>query len=242
MYGQFGGMQQSMQKLSQEIRVMNYIMSCDGQELPHQTPFCEAVNKSEHAVYHPCFQAANSHQRSLESEVRVRTAAMESFDEMNSSLISANIGLQVKKSMSLNLRSPASRQLHTITEKAGLISKRNFPLQKSLLENCQNRVDKREEVKSLRSNYEKTQEKLRDKERELAAAHAENQTLRLQVVLHTHLSVYTLTRSHKPSCIHISKHYSGSALARSVGYWSPSCCDKWVLRWPAAAPPFSTVG
>ncbi|GLD58444.1 myocardial zonula adherens protein-like isoform X3 [Lates japonicus] len=110
MYGQFGGMQQSMQKLSQEIR------------------------------------AANSHRRSLESEVRIRTAAMESFDQMNSSLISANIGLQ-----------------------------------KSLLENCQSKVDTREEVKNLRSTCEKTQEKLRDKERELAAAQAESQTLRLQV-------------------------------------------------------------
>lgn len=110
MYGQFGGMQESMQKLSQEIR------------------------------------AANSQRRSLETEVRVRTAAMESFDQMNSSLISANLGLQ-----------------------------------KSLLENCQNRVDRREELKSLRSTCEKTEEKLRDKERELAAAQAENQTLRLQV-------------------------------------------------------------
>ncbi|XP_020481344.2 myocardial zonula adherens protein [Labrus bergylta] len=110
MYGQFGGMQQSMQKLSQEIK------------------------------------AANSHRRSLESEVRTRTNAMESFDQMNSSLISANIGLQ-----------------------------------KSLLENCQSRVDKRDEVKSLRSTYEKAQDTLRDKERELAAAHAENETLRLQV-------------------------------------------------------------
>ncbi|XP_023140978.2 myocardial zonula adherens protein isoform X1 [Amphiprion ocellaris] len=110
MYGQFGGMQQSIEKLSQEIR------------------------------------AANSHRRSLESEVRIRTTAMESFDQMNSSLISANIGLQ-----------------------------------KSLLENCQNRVGMREEVKSLRSTCDKTQEKLRDKERELAAAQAENQTLRLQV-------------------------------------------------------------
>ncbi|XP_041645131.1 myocardial zonula adherens protein isoform X3 [Cheilinus undulatus] len=110
MYGQFGGMQQSMQKLSQEIR------------------------------------AANAHRRSLESEVRIRTQAMESFDQMNNSLISANIGLQ-----------------------------------KSLLENCQSRVDKRDEVKNLRSTYDKAQEKLRDRERELAAAQAENETLRLQV-------------------------------------------------------------
>ncbi|XP_078105248.1 myocardial zonula adherens protein isoform X2 [Sander vitreus] len=110
MYGQFGGMQQSMDKLSQEIR------------------------------------AANSHRRSLESEVKTRTTAMESFDQMNSSLISANISLQ-----------------------------------KSLLENCQKRVDTRDELKSLRSTCEKTQEKLRDKERELTAAQVENQTLRLQV-------------------------------------------------------------
>ncbi|XP_016886164.1 myocardial zonula adherens protein isoform X2 [Cynoglossus semilaevis] len=110
MYGQFGGMQQSVQRLSHELRT------------------------------------SNAHRRSLESEVRVRTAAMDSFDQMNSSLISANISLQ-----------------------------------KSLLENCQDRMDSRDSVKNLRSNYEKTQEKLRDKERELAAAEAENQTLRLQV-------------------------------------------------------------
>lgn len=110
MYSQFGGMQQSVQKLTQEMK------------------------------------AANSRSRSLEAEVRVRTAAMESFDQMNSSLISANLSLQ-----------------------------------KSLLENCQNRVDLRDEVKTLRSTYEKTQEKLKDKEKELAQAQAENQTLRLQV-------------------------------------------------------------
>ncbi|XP_049450280.1 myocardial zonula adherens protein isoform X4 [Epinephelus fuscoguttatus] len=110
MYGQFGGMQQSMQKLSQEIK------------------------------------AANSHRRSLESEVRVRTAAMESFDQMNSSLISSNISLQ-----------------------------------KSLLENCQRRVGMKDEVRSLRSTCEKTQEELREKEKELAAAQVENQSLKLQV-------------------------------------------------------------
>ncbi|XP_016372037.1 myocardial zonula adherens protein-like isoform X2 [Sinocyclocheilus rhinocerous] len=58
MYGQFGGMQQSVQKLTQELK------------------------------------AANSHKRYLESEVRTRSVAMESFDHMNSSLISANIDLQ----------------------------------------------------------------------------------------------------------------------------------------------------
>uniref|UniRef100_A0A8C5C299 Myocardial zonula adherens protein n=1 Tax=Gadus morhua TaxID=8049 RepID=A0A8C5C299_GADMO len=58
MYGQFGGMQQSMQKLSQEMRM------------------------------------ANTQRRTLESEVRVRTTAMDSYDQMNSSLISANLDLQ----------------------------------------------------------------------------------------------------------------------------------------------------
>ncbi|XP_074523168.1 myocardial zonula adherens protein isoform X5 [Halichoeres trimaculatus] len=114
MYGQFGGMQQSMQKLTQEIR------------------------------------SANVHRRSLESEVRIRTQAMESFDQMNNSLISANLDLQL-------------------------------PLQKSLLENCQNRVDRRDELKNLQRTYDKAQEKLRDKEKELAAAQAENETLRQQV-------------------------------------------------------------
>lgn len=53
-------------------------------------------------------------------------------------------------------------------------------------------MDRREELKTLRSNYEKTQEKLRDKDKELAAAQAENQTLRLQVTpVHTSLCVHT---------------------------------------------------
>ncbi|KAJ3593051.1 hypothetical protein NHX12_005389 [Muraenolepis orangiensis] len=103
MYGQFGGMQQSVQKLSQEIRT------------------------------------ANSQRRSLESEVRVRTAAMDSFDQMNSSLISTNIDLQ-----------------------------------KSMLENCQTRMDMREEVKTLRSTCTKTEEKLREKERRLASVEVES--------------------------------------------------------------------
>nr|XP_055065815.1 myocardial zonula adherens protein-like isoform X1 [Misgurnus anguillicaudatus]XP_055065824.1 myocardial zonula adherens protein-like isoform X1 [Misgurnus anguillicaudatus]XP_055065831.1 myocardial zonula adherens protein-like isoform X1 [Misgurnus anguillicaudatus]XP_055065840.1 myocardial zonula adherens protein-like isoform X1 [Misgurnus anguillicaudatus]XP_055065847.1 myocardial zonula adherens protein-like isoform X1 [Misgurnus anguillicaudatus]XP_055065857.1 myocardial zonula adheren len=110
MYGQFGGMQQSMQKLSQELRV------------------------------------ANAHKRHLESEVRTRSSAMDSFDQMNSSLISANIDLQ-----------------------------------KSLLENCQNRVGNLGEMKSLRSSLEKTEDKLRDTERKLAAAQAENRSLKNQV-------------------------------------------------------------
>lgn len=54
-------------------------------------------------------------------------------------------------------------------------------MQKSLLENCQNRVDRRGELKSLKNTCEKAQKKLLEKEKELAAAQAENETLRLQV-------------------------------------------------------------
>lgn len=110
MYGQFGGMQQSMQKLSQDMR------------------------------------ASNSQRHSLESEVRVRTAAMDSFDQMNSSLISSNIELQ-----------------------------------KSVLESCQNRLSNRDELRTLRSTCEKIEETLKEREQQLAAAQAENQTLKLQV-------------------------------------------------------------
>ncbi len=46
-------------------------------------------------------QAANSHKHYLESEVRTRSAAMDSFDQMNSSLISSNIDLQVWSMWSL---------------------------------------------------------------------------------------------------------------------------------------------
>ncbi|XP_058639375.1 myocardial zonula adherens protein isoform X2 [Onychostoma macrolepis] len=110
MYGQFGGMQQSVQKLTQDLK------------------------------------AANSHKRYLESEVRTRRAAMDSFDQMNNSLISANIDLQ-----------------------------------KSLLENCQNRVGTRDETRTLRSSLGKTEEKLKETERQLAAAQAENHSLKNQV-------------------------------------------------------------
>ncbi|KAK7170089.1 hypothetical protein R3I94_000357 [Phoxinus phoxinus] len=110
MYGQFGGMQQSVQKLSQELK------------------------------------AANSHKRFLESEVRTRSAAMDSFDQMNSSLLTANIDLQ-----------------------------------KSLLESCHNRVGNRDEMRSLRSSLEKTEEKLKETERQLTAAQAENHSLKHQV-------------------------------------------------------------
>lgn len=41
-------------------------------------------------------QEANTHRRSLESEVKIRTSAMDTYDQMNSSLIAANISLQVK--------------------------------------------------------------------------------------------------------------------------------------------------
>ncbi len=46
-------------------------------------------------------QAANYQKRYIESEVRTRRAAMDSFDQMNSSLISANIDLQVHTQWSL---------------------------------------------------------------------------------------------------------------------------------------------
>lgn len=110
MYGQFGGMQHSMQKLSQDIRT------------------------------------ANSQRKTLEKEVRVRTAAMDSFDQMNSSLISSNIDLQ-----------------------------------KSLLESCHNRVDSRDEMKSLRSSFQQAEERLKEREKQLELAQAENHTLKLKV-------------------------------------------------------------
>ncbi|XP_046696547.1 myocardial zonula adherens protein isoform X2 [Silurus meridionalis] len=110
MYGQFGGMQQSMQKLSQDLKM------------------------------------ASSHNSYLEAEVRTKKAALDSFDQMNSSLISANIDLQ-----------------------------------KSLLESCQGRVGNREEMRALRTSFEKTEEKLRERERQLAAAHAENRMLKEQM-------------------------------------------------------------
>lgn len=43
-------------------------------------------------------------------------------------------------------------------------------------------MDKREELKSLKNTCEKAQQSLQEKEKELAAARAENQNLRLQVV------------------------------------------------------------
>ncbi|MGH0135464.1 UNVERIFIED_CONTAM: hypothetical protein FKN15_006436 [Acipenser sinensis] len=58
MYGEFGGIQQKMQQLSQDIRV------------------------------------ANSQRQSLQSEVKVKTAALESYDQMSSSLTSVTIDLQ----------------------------------------------------------------------------------------------------------------------------------------------------
>ncbi|XP_064849399.1 myocardial zonula adherens protein-like isoform X2 [Oncorhynchus masou masou] len=110
MYGQVGGMQQSMQKLSQDIRT------------------------------------ANSQRKTLKKEVRVRTAAMDSFDQMNNSLISANIDLQ-----------------------------------KSLLESCHNRVDSQDEMKSLKNSFQQAEERLKERERQLELAQAENLTLKLKV-------------------------------------------------------------
>lgn len=90
MYGQFGGMQQSMQKLSQEIRVKDAAAPCDCLRKCVKL----GINVKMHA---PVWlsQEANTHRRSLESEVKTRTSAMDTYDQMNSSLISANISLQV---------------------------------------------------------------------------------------------------------------------------------------------------
>ncbi|KAJ8391609.1 hypothetical protein AAFF_G00087500 [Aldrovandia affinis] len=110
MYGQFGGMQRSVQKLSQDIR------------------------------------SANAQRHSLETEVRTRASAMDSFEQMNSSLISSNIDLQ-----------------------------------KSLLDKCTERVEARDRMKSLCSSCQQAEERLRERDRELAAAQAENQSLQLQV-------------------------------------------------------------
>lgn len=48
-------------------------------------------------------------------------------------------------------------------------------------------MDRREDLKSLKNTCEKAQRKLQETEKELATAQAENQTLRLQVLLGTHL-------------------------------------------------------
>ncbi|XP_041075123.1 myocardial zonula adherens protein isoform X1 [Polyodon spathula] len=110
MYGEFGGIQQKMQQLSQDIRV------------------------------------ANSQQQSLLSEVKVKTAALESYDQMSSSLTSASIDLQ-----------------------------------KSLVDSSLERNDMRQEMKSLKESYDNTVEKLKEKERQLEVAQAENETLKLKV-------------------------------------------------------------
>lgn len=62
----------------------------------HQSPDlnCHLVELLMTAVFP---QTANSHRRSLESEVKIRTEALKSFDQMNSSLITANLDLQVRR-------------------------------------------------------------------------------------------------------------------------------------------------
>ncbi|KAK1160729.1 myocardial zonula adherens protein-like isoform X1 [Acipenser oxyrinchus oxyrinchus] len=110
MYGEFGGIQQKMQQLSQDIRV------------------------------------ANSQRQSLQSEVKVKTSALESYDQMSSSLTSVTIDLQ-----------------------------------KSLVDSSLERNDMRQEMRSLKESYENAMEKLKEKERQLEAAQAENETLKLKV-------------------------------------------------------------
>lgn len=105
---------------------MNYVSACHCSELPHQTRVCEASNKSENTVYHVCLQAANSNRRSLESEVKIRTSAMESFDQMNSSLISANISLQVRNQCHWTCEDLLHDSCMPSQKKLGLTSKRSF--------------------------------------------------------------------------------------------------------------------
>lgn len=58
------------------------------------------LSKSEDEAFHVDLQEANTHRRTLESEVKIRTSAMETYEDMNSSLIAANISLQVTDSVS----------------------------------------------------------------------------------------------------------------------------------------------
>lgn len=188
---------------------------------PQNSPIkCQHVKLWISLSTHLFLQVANAHRRSLESEVRIRTSAMESFDQMNSSLISANISLQVTNQSNQSVYVFYMTAEHQ-PRKDWFDKWTKFPFQKSLLENCQNRVDAKEEAKSLRSTHEKAQEKLRDRERELAAVQAENQTLRLQV----RLSALTV--------IHTNPRVSTN-VKTFLWCWSPSWCDKWVLTWPVA--------
>lgn len=66
-------------------------------------------------------------------------------------------------------------------------------------------MNSKDEVKSLQSTCEKAQQKLRDTERELAAVQAENQTLRLQVVLHLNTNSFCVSE-HGPACVHRFKN------------------------------------
>lgn len=120
MYGQFGGMQQSMQKLSQEIRVKNSAAPCDCLRKCVKLE----INLEMHATVWVS-QEANTHRRSLESEVKTRTSAMDSYDQMNSSLIAANITLQVKHVTQSSALYWPLRVLHKYNREA------KFPLQQA---------------------------------------------------------------------------------------------------------------
>lgn len=78
---------------------------------------CEAVNKGENAVYPVCLQEANTHRRSLESEVKTRASAMDAYDQMNSSLVAANISLQVTSVILTSAPCWSLLELHTYTSK-----------------------------------------------------------------------------------------------------------------------------
>lgn len=56
------------------------------------------LSKSEDEAFYVDLQEANTH-RTLESEVKIRTSAMETYEDTNSSLIAANISLQVTDSV-----------------------------------------------------------------------------------------------------------------------------------------------
>lgn len=172
MYGQFGGMQQSMEKLSREIRVedrkRNILLNW----------FIKLLNNNKKACVSAGCQCTPEN---------VGVWGEGSYCSHGELWSDEQLPYICKHQPAGNKW--GSCEDFYLFDSCMLLQKPYvffFPSQKSLLENCQNRVDVKDEVKSLRSTYEKTQEKLRDKERELAAAQAENQTLRLQVILQIH--------------------------------------------------------
>ncbi|KAL2077025.1 hypothetical protein ACEWY4_026529 [Coilia grayii] len=128
MYGQFGGMQQSVERLSREIK------------------------------------AANSHRRTLEREVQVRTVAMESFDQMNSNLISANLNLQKSLLESCQTRVCAREELRSVKGSQGRV-------QDTLRERERQLATAQEENRTLKHQVEVSQEALRELSSRLQQQH-----------------------------------------------------------------------